>query len=88
MPRYRRRQLAQVPRGVAQTFRRQGKRIAHRLAGDRYRGMAGGPALVSDGGAESKGNGRERGQGPRPHHFGFRASSAANHSAPMKRDIR
>ena len=42
------------------TLSRQGERVAHRLPGDRYRGVTGRPSLVRDGGAESERHGRDR----------------------------
>ena len=42
--------LTQVSRGIAQPLGRQGERVAHRLPGDRYRGVTRRPSLVRDGG--------------------------------------
>ena len=88
VPRNRSRELAQVSRGVAQPLGRQGKRVAHRLPGDRYRGVTRRPSLVRDGGRESERHGRDGDQGPYPLHRAVTPSNAAVHSAPMKRDIR
>ena len=49
MPRDRSRELPQVSRGIAQRLGRHGKRVPHRLPGDRYRGVTRRPSLVRDG---------------------------------------
>ncbi len=84
----RRRELTGLPRGIAQrlTGNREGE--ANRLPGNRYRGITRGASLVRDGNANGEHRHRCSDQGAEPPHCGFIPSSAANHSAPMKRDIR